>query len=528
MKTIKLFMMAALAVMTAACSSDDNDLTTPTPQPVKPEGIPFSATISSSEDATTRALSEDTENNTIKAAWKTGEKVALIYTVNDTKQLVVAEVTANTDHSATIKATLTGSPADGTPVKIVYPASAVDETTKEMKDRPTLLVKQTGSLSDISTNYDLREATGMLKIEGENNSQTASLKESVKLESQLAIFLIKAKNGEANVEMNSLVVKIDGTRYVNITKNPNSAQNYFYIALPEVNNKPVSFMVKDIDGNVYDYSKNVTFAAGKYYQSTLSSMTKRTGVFSVSAEKKVCFSQGNLQHQVNTDIWRFADEQWASFTVSNVYSTNFMDLFTWGNISSPEAYGTSYDDSTNALSGSRDWGSNTITNGGKSQWRTLTNLEWKYVLNTRETGGTVFGTSKARYTGATINTDDGNNGVKGIILFPNGVNIATEEVTKSGTVNDVSNYTTTCTSDQWTALEAKGCIFLPCANRRTNGTTISGNGVNGYYWSASAFNADQAFALEFSSGNLKIEESGTSTDYTSKSYGYSVRLVRDL
>lgn len=539
MKTIKLFMMAALALMTAACSSDDNDITTPTPQPVKPEGIPFSATISSSEDATTRALSEDTENNTIKAAWKTGEKVALIYTVNDTKQLVVAEVTANTDHSATIKATLTGSPADGTPVEIVYPASAVDASTNAVKDLPTLLVEQTGSLTNISEKYDLRQATGMLKIEGENNSQTASLKESVKLESQLAIFLIKAKNGEANVEMNSLVVKIDGTRYVNITKNPNSAQSYFYIALPAVTNKLVSFMVKDIDGNVYDYSKNVTFAAGKYYQSTLSSMTKRTGEFSVSDEKKVCFSQGNLQHQVSTNIWRFADEQWASFTVSNVYSTDFMDLFTWGNISSPEAYGTFYDKYSSTLDNTKapgaansstgsDWGYNAISNGGNknSQWRTLTNIEWKYVLNTRETGGTVFSTSKARYTGATINTDDGNNGVKGIILFPDGVNIASNEVTNAGNVNEVSNYTTTCTSDQWTALEAKGCIFLPCANRRTNGATISGDGVNGYYWSASAFNDNVAFALEFSGSNLNIPT--TWTGDANKQLGYSVRLVRDL
>ena len=130
--------------------------------------------------------------------------------------------------------------------------------------------------------------------------------------------------------------------------------------------------------------------------------------------------------------------------------------------------------------------------------------------------------------GATINTDDGNKGVKGIILFPDGVNIASDEVTNAGTVNEVSNYTTTCTSDQWTALEAKGCIFLPCANRRTNGATISGDGVNGYYWSASAYNANEAFALEFSSGNLTIQDSGTATEYTSKGYGYSVRLVRDL
>lgn len=530
MKTIKLFMMAALALMTAACSSDDNDITTPTPQPVKPEGIPFSATISSSEDATTRSLSEDTENKTITAAWKTGEKVALIYTANDTKQLVVAEVTANGDGSATITATLTGSPADGDEVEIVYPASAVDETTKEMKDLPTLLVKQTGSLSDISTNYDLRKATGMLKIEGENNSQTASLKESVKLESQLAIFLIKAKNGAANVEMNSLVVKIDGTRYVNITKNPNSAQNNFYIALPAVNNKLVSFMVKDIDGNVYDYSKNVTFAAGKYYQSTLSSMTKRTGEFSVGAEKKVCFSQGNLQHQVSTNIWRFADEQWASFTVSNVYSADFMDLFTWGNISSPEAYGESYDKYSSTLKNTQepgaadtatgsDWGYNAISNGGNknSQWRTLTISEWEYLFKTRTDAASKYGF-------ATVNDRHG------IIIVPDGFS----DPNKNNGSNAFKGSSTTgwnaniYTEDNWTDMEKAGCVFLPCANQRTDGATISGDGVNGYYWSASCGGSTiYAQYLEFNSGNLQINSEIPSST-TNKNKGYSVRLVRDL
>ena len=71
MKTTKLFFMAALALMTAACSNDDNDLTPQQPQ--KAEGIPFSATISIDNGATTRALAES--GTTISATWADGEQV---------------------------------------------------------------------------------------------------------------------------------------------------------------------------------------------------------------------------------------------------------------------------------------------------------------------------------------------------------------------------------------------------------------------------------------------------------------------
>ena len=37
---------------------------------------------------------------------------------------------------------------------------------------------------------------------------------------------------------------------------------------------------------------------------------KLPGSFSVSGEKKVCFSQGNLQYQGSTGTWRFATHQY--------------------------------------------------------------------------------------------------------------------------------------------------------------------------------------------------------------------------
>ena len=529
MKTIKLFMMAALALMTAACSSDDNDLTTPTPQPVKPEGIPFSATIES-ESATTRALSES--GNTITAEWADNEEVALIYTdKNNTKQLAVATVKAHDDGSATITATLTAIPDDDADVEIVYPASTVDKTTNEVKDLPTLLRGQSGELSNISTNYDLRKATGKLKIENE----TASLKERVKLINQLAILRIQAKkpyNSDATLEFNSLTVTIDGTQYFNIQKQSGD-QNYFYVALPPVSNGKVSFLAKDADGNTYGYSKSgVTFEAGKYYQSTL----KMMGAFSVSADKRVCFSQGNLQY--NGSTWKFAEKQWdnLSFDCAGAAGSTTMDLFTWGNISNLSFTGKEYDTYSSTLNNTTaqgtagsDWGYNAISNGGNknSQWRTLTISEWEYLFKTRTNAASKYGF-------ATVND------IHGIIIVPDGFsdpnkNDGSKAFVGSSTTTTTGWNANIYTEANWTYMEKAGCVFLPAGGQR-NGSSVSGyqikddsnNPGTGYYWSASCGGSTiYAQYLEFNSGNLQIN-SGIPSSTTNKDKGYSVRLVRDL
>ena len=58
------------------------------------------------------------------------------------------------------------------------------------------------------------------------------------------------------------------------------------------------------------------------------------GLFSVSASKKVCFAQGNLQYQASTNTWRFAENQYDALTTenTNVSATyvGWIDLFGWG------------------------------------------------------------------------------------------------------------------------------------------------------------------------------------------------------
>ena len=264
------------------------------------------------------------------------------------------------------------------------------------------------------------------------------------------------------------------------------------------------------------------------------------GEFTVNATGgKVRFSAGNLQATTNnfgtTWTWAFATNQWdyignavanTSINGNGTVSTNgTVDLFGWVGASSTwtgaAQYGISNETNTNSADTygneigealKSDWGNNI-----DSSWRTLTIDEWQYLFHTRASGSTVNGTSNARYTHATIN------GVNGIILFPDGVTIASGEATQWGAINGTSAWGTQCTSDQWTAFVAKGCVFLPAAGDRINGTSISSAGSQGLYWSSTSYTTDSnpAYCIKFGSNSLNTNE------FYYRFYGLSVRLVRD-
>lgn len=293
MKTTKLFFMAALALMTAACSNDDNDLTQ---QPAKAEGIPFTATISMGESASTRALTEN--GTTIEATWATGEKVALIYTVSATTYLKEAEVTPQGDGTATISTTLDGSPVDDTDVTIVYPASAVDESTKDVKTN--LLASQNGLLTgtgSIAEKYELRKTTtpAKLKIDG----TTASLKGTVTLTNLNAIFKFTLQDLSAAAKSATEFKVSANSGYVITTVTPGSASNVLYVALPAMGDGTYWFNAT-IDNKPYIAKATIATAtvAGKYYQTTVKMATigdviLSDGKFAVAgtdgARAKICY-----------------------------------------------------------------------------------------------------------------------------------------------------------------------------------------------------------------------------------------------
>ncbi len=260
MKTTKLFFMAALALVMAACSSEDNDITT-TPQ--KSEGVKFTATISAGNSSVTRALSEN--GNTIEATWEVNEEVALIYTISGTTYNTTATVSAVNDGKATIEATLdaNATPTEDTPVTLIYPYGAADLEKGNVS--PNLLLRQVGcTLTDVSTYYDVRTGSGTLT----SNGTTATLKEAVTMTNQYAIWKITTP-----ASANKLCIMADNTPIAGASLMYGSGT--FYVAVPAVSSKTITVVATDDSNNFYYYSKaDVSLAASKYYKSDLStSMT---------------------------------------------------------------------------------------------------------------------------------------------------------------------------------------------------------------------------------------------------------------
>ena len=198
-------------------------------------------------------------------------------------------------------------------------------------------------------------------------------------------------------------------------------------------------------------------------------------------------------------------------------------MFGWGtsgyNSKYPYMTSTTYSDYGNGnsnISGTNyDWGvynaifnPKTSTTDAPGTWRTLTQAEWEYLLNTRST------TSGIRYAKATVN------GVSGLIIVPDNWSTSTYALNSTNTTG--AAYTTNViTSAQWTTLENAGCAFLPAAGYRF-GTSVGNVGSYGDYWSATCSSSSNAYNLDFGSGG--VNPSNGSIRY----YGQSVRLVKDV
>jgi uncharacterized protein (TIGR02145 family) len=251
-----------------------------------------------------------------------------------------------------------------------------------------------------------------------------------------------------------------------------------------------------------------------------------TGLFSVSATKQVHFSQGNLQYQASTNTWRFAEHQYDyvgtqtadvygyhggnvsgsdNSSISSTYS-GWIDLFGWGTGDNP----TLCSDNYGAYGTFVDWGSNPISNGGNTanRWRTLTQAEWEYLLNTRP--------------GASSKLGSGNiNGVSGLIILPDNWTLPSECSFTSGNASSHNDWTrNSYTLSQWAQMETAGAVFLPAAGDRF-GTNVGNVGYIGSYWSSSPNDENEAYYMYFYSNYLNA-----SNNYY-RYYGFSVRPVQD-
>ena len=332
MKTTKLFFMAALALMTAACSNSDNDILTPTEQPTKAEGIPFTATISLDKSASTRALTEDVVNKKLVATWATGEKVALIYNVGSTPTKTDAVVTAQGDGTATISATLESGASDGSNVTIIYPSTAADGTTGNVK--AALLNTQEGTLDAVATNYDVRKGTGTLSISGTATVNNGTPGTTVSLTNQFAIWKLTLQNGGINVTAKTLTIKDAGDNLL-ASATLASAGSEFYIAVPAM----TSVNLTAVNGTTtYNYSKpSVNISTGNYYQSIVSlcndlSAQESANCYLIPAKGKYKFKAtvkgngsadlGGISKTTDASTIKTAELIWATFNTTVAPTAN--------------------------------------------------------------------------------------------------------------------------------------------------------------------------------------------------------------
>ena len=255
MKIRYLFSLVALAIIMAACSSDEN-----TQESTGRNGqkMPFTATISVG-DATTRSLTEATDGSAITTSWKKDEQVALIHN-GQIDVMTVTEVNEETK-AATIQGDIT-SATNGETVTIVYPASAVDQDTKAVK--ADLLKAQDGSLNTISEKLDYRTATTTLAVSEGGSTFGAA----VTLALQHALWKLSLTDGTNAISASKLVVK-DGSDNVLTTVTLAPATSSLYIAMAPANSTDMRFEAT-VGDDTYTYSKTgITFKAGKYYQSTM-------------------------------------------------------------------------------------------------------------------------------------------------------------------------------------------------------------------------------------------------------------------
>ena len=252
------------------------------------------------------------------------------------------------------------------------------------------------------------------------------------------------------------------------------------------------------------------------------------GTFSVSADKQVTFSKGNLQYTQSTNTWSFAENQWEMIGTDNVTGgtvssdpqygdskegtalADKVDLFGWSTSSTNFGVSTSTDDAD--YSGSFvDWGTNQIGADAPNTWRTLSYDEWNYLLNTRTNASSLKGVAQV-------------NGVNGLIFLPDNWTCPAGVTFKSGFHSEYSveayGQYQTFSADQWSKLESAGAVFLPAAGGRC-GTNVSHVQDLGNYWSATEYNSFHAYCLYFYSDGAGMR------DY-SRYDGPSVRLVKDL
>ena len=268
--------MAVLALMMAACSSDDNEIQ----QPAQQGPMKFTATLAAPNSGASTRTTATASGSNYNVAWAVDDEIALIYEVSSTRYLDKAKVTAvDGSGNATISGTLSVSVAGGEDVTLVYPSdvvlSADEEFGKAYKPDMSYFNGQTGAAPTDATNglpkYDWRDGSGTFSVSG----TSVTLSSNVTMGFNTAIWKLKLTS-DGTTPLVSHTVSLNCPIPVSMAAFPDDVSEfYLYVPIPLYNFiKSIETLPLEIEaesgGKFYSYTHDaVTLTAGKIYESTV-------------------------------------------------------------------------------------------------------------------------------------------------------------------------------------------------------------------------------------------------------------------
>ena len=517
-KFLKFLPVAAALLIATSCSKDDDSNATITPginntpaveENHAPKPVPFTITVVGKSASLSKAKVVEGEDNSLTQQFTEGD--VLIITgdeLDKSKQSILTFSSEDVDNGTAI---FTGD---------LYPAS---------EDALVSGVTLTATLSNESLNNKGKSLEAPVLV--------STLDEAFKQYGYLvADFTYDAGESTISLEQHTAFIvfnlpysgaKVDVTIEGNTTTVYVSKQQV--LAVPDGATVKSDLFTESLEINL-DYknsSEAVVVVFDCKRDEDLLPDNCIAGLFSVSADKQVFFSKGNLQYNPNPGAgessWRFAPNQYDLLdnNTENHETTNYnasydgyIDLFGWG---------TWLEDcnptNVSRNTGDYQWNDNKSSAIG-AEWTTLTGgdtdqAEWYYLFNSRTDADDKYGLGSIEVSaGVTVN---------GFILLPDGWLLPDKlEFTSLKNAEILGWDNNTYDTDAWGRMEANGAVFFPAAGDRDYGTYISEVGTCGHYWSSSVHSAFFAWILSFSWRVINPGDANTTCS------GYSVRLVRSL
>lgn len=536
--------MAALAVLAAACSNEDDSI-----QPGSETGVKMiTETVTATNgDASGSASTRADVAADASFTWTAGDLVAVH--VSDGKYYTTTALAVGGSNTAEFSVTYpAGQSRDAF---AVFPASIVAESAANYGQSGTALgvtLPGTYTLAEVSgtttpcpmiadnmgDSWNFKQLCGMLRLTVNNIPVSAT-------------YLTIDFNGK----------KVQGAFSIASEVTPATS----VIATSATDGTDDIITVTGLTGAATTYDINLPLPTGDYtdvtvtaYNSsnlallTITSPMKSSGtytaaramgrkvtatlpVFTVKNDgTKVAFAPSNLQYNDGADTykWRFAEHQYDY--VGAWDTSTWVDLFGWG---------TWTGDTPNPLltdnPGTYAWNDADFTKESllvdASQrgydWRTLSQEEWMWLLGPTNTAtanpgencrrsSTIDSYANARFIKAKVET------VAGVIIFPDTFVYPAGVTKRSYYINHAEyQYNYSLNADEWTKMEAAGAVFLPAAGYRGT-TTMYVVGSEGYYWSSTLDPLAKAYNIKTTQNSLVPSE------MNNKYLGCSVRLVRTV